>query len=206
MHRAYYVYAVATSPDFRHKGLMACLLNFASFVAEKRKIEYLFLVPETDELYAMYEKFGYTGGIAAEKRVFMRPSVLSSPIETIASPPNEAEYRTLRLNEAQKGNIVLWGEKEYAYIRASKERDGLFIHLPGSYCFYEKEGAVLTVKELIGDKAALLSALFQKEPDAEKAICFLPCRKKKSTVRCGSLLCIENSPRLSGVTFGYPYG
>lgn len=52
---AYYLYAAATHPDYRGKGLMSSLINS---VLEEGKI--VITRPATKELFAFYEKFGFS--------------------------------------------------------------------------------------------------------------------------------------------------
>ncbi len=59
LYSAYYVYAAATLKDFRKRGIMAKLLEYSDILANRRKIDYLFLHPAEEELYAYYAKNGY---------------------------------------------------------------------------------------------------------------------------------------------------
>lgn len=59
LYSAYYVYAAATLKSFRKRGIMAKLLEFADSLAEHRSIDYLFLHPAEEYLYAYYAKNGY---------------------------------------------------------------------------------------------------------------------------------------------------
>lgn len=54
-----YVYAVATLPEYRGRGLMRKVDSFAQEVIRKRGWKYSTLVPAERPLYAMYEKLGY---------------------------------------------------------------------------------------------------------------------------------------------------
>jgi len=70
----YYLYAAATDPEYRGKGIMATLLEHAKKVATENKKDFIFLVPGTKNLYSYYKKFGYaesfskyTFGVAREE-------------------------------------------------------------------------------------------------------------------------------------------
>lgn len=52
---AFYLYAAATDPDYRNKGLMSKLINSA--LAEDKLI---ITKPANDRLFGFYEKFGFT--------------------------------------------------------------------------------------------------------------------------------------------------
>jgi GNAT superfamily N-acetyltransferase len=54
-----YVYAVATLPEYRHRGLMRKLDGFAKQIMSQRGCNFSVLVPAERTLFAMYEKLGY---------------------------------------------------------------------------------------------------------------------------------------------------
>lgn len=72
---AYYIYAAATSPDYRKRGIMGKMLGFADTVSIERGIKFLFLVPANEHLFDYYEKFGYVTAI--------RKKALTIPYKTI---------------------------------------------------------------------------------------------------------------------------
>ena len=55
-YKAYYVYAAATGKEYRKRGIMAKLLEYADSLADKRKVDYLFLHPASEKLYDYYLK------------------------------------------------------------------------------------------------------------------------------------------------------
>ncbi|MDR1629188.1 MAG: GNAT family N-acetyltransferase [Oscillospiraceae bacterium] len=56
---SFYLYAAATLPGFRGRGLMAELLSAAKEFALRRKKEFICLYPAEDSLYDFYQKHGY---------------------------------------------------------------------------------------------------------------------------------------------------
>ncbi|MGI5855863.1 MAG: GNAT family N-acetyltransferase [Candidatus Merdivicinus sp.] len=54
-----YIYAVATLPEYRGRGLMRRLDAWSQEIAWKRGCRFSVLVPAEPELFAMYEKLGY---------------------------------------------------------------------------------------------------------------------------------------------------
>ena len=57
--RVYYVYAAATLPEYRKKGLMTRLLEYSFKVTKERGKSYSVLKPENTALYDFYQKLGY---------------------------------------------------------------------------------------------------------------------------------------------------
>lgn len=60
-HKAGYIYAVATTPKERGKGLASMLLERAIDVSQKKGFAALFTIPANEELRTFYSKFGFTG-------------------------------------------------------------------------------------------------------------------------------------------------
>lgn len=60
-----YVYGVCTHPDYRHKGMMADLMDFSFQLGKLRGNFASILIPQEETLFALYEKFGYRKGFYA---------------------------------------------------------------------------------------------------------------------------------------------
>ena len=70
---SYYIYAVCTNPDYRGRGLMRALFEELFRVAESRGVDYLFLVPEKEYLFGIYERLGFKKGFSySEKTLFKK--------------------------------------------------------------------------------------------------------------------------------------
>ena len=54
-----YLYAAATLPEYRGKGLMSQLIKEAAEYAAGKNFDFIALVPASDSLYNYYERFGY---------------------------------------------------------------------------------------------------------------------------------------------------
>ena len=54
-----YLYAAATSPEYRGKGLMSQLIDEAKAYAEAEKLDFIALVPASDSLYGYYSSFDF---------------------------------------------------------------------------------------------------------------------------------------------------
>lgn len=58
--KAKYLYAAATHPDYRKRGFMGELINYAIKRLKFSGYDYLCLYPANESLYSYYEKFGFT--------------------------------------------------------------------------------------------------------------------------------------------------
>ena len=59
IYKGRYLYAAATLPEYRGKGLMGELINEALRYAENEKLDFIALVPASDSLYDFYSRFGF---------------------------------------------------------------------------------------------------------------------------------------------------
>lgn len=58
-HKGFYIYAVATHPDYQGRGLQRQLDSYTVDVMRKRGGEFCCLVPAEESLFGFYEKLGY---------------------------------------------------------------------------------------------------------------------------------------------------
>ncbi len=59
IYNSYYLYAACTDKEYRGRGIMKNLIEFAIYESKKRQINYIFLLPAEDSLYGYYENFGF---------------------------------------------------------------------------------------------------------------------------------------------------
>ena len=60
IYRGRYLYAAATLPEYRGKGLMSKLIDEAQIYADRENFDFIALVPADDGLYDYYSRFGFT--------------------------------------------------------------------------------------------------------------------------------------------------
>lgn len=116
--QAHYIYAAATLPQYRSRGLMARLLAAAAGEGEKRGDRYSAVLPATPELYPLYEKSGY--------RSFFHVKTVSVPLGRLCDLAEKGSIqKTLfscsRLN-ALRASVVgpltgsaLWSDESFAF-------------------------------------------------------------------------------------------
>ena len=157
-YKAYYVYAVATLPLYRGKGLMTALLSKADEIAKERGISYLFLVPANSRLYDMYEKLGYKRGFFCQESVAERKSVTC---KEIATHMDYESYLACR-NRFPLDESVVFGENGFNLFISPDggEINNLYIENIGC-CVYERLDDEVVVWELFGDESILLDKVFE---------------------------------------------
>ncbi len=201
---SYYVYAVSTLPEHRHNGLMKKTLSFAASAAKEKNAEFLFLVPETRELFSMYEKLGYENGISYSENEYQRNDFSAYFTENYIDSVNYNVYRKFRLEAAESGNTVIFREIAYNYINSSKLADRCAVAVSDGYCFYEKNDGRVIVNELCGNLLSVVGALFSKEKTANKITVRLRSTTDNSH-KFGMYLPLGCENLYEGY-FGLPYG
>lgn len=124
-YRAGYIYAAATKPSYRKRGLMSALLKFAREHAEQNGFDLLFLKPDSEHLYNYYEKNGY------------RTALYSYPLTSFENiNPDRAmivwDKSIELLDKSFCGDEAFLGENGYAVY--SREEEKIIIDYFSSEC------------------------------------------------------------------------
>lgn len=156
-----YVYAAATLPDFRRRGLMEGLLAHAHVTAVAQGMLFTCLKPASEALYRYYGKHGYHTAFHVTHRIL----------------PAAAAEAPFRFGKADAGTVfeqrarafpagLLWGRELFDFVlREWKMADGECLSFPGGYCLARREGQRVLCKEVVpGDwpLAAVAAALCER--------------------------------------------
>jgi ribosomal protein S18 acetylase RimI-like enzyme len=127
---AAYVYAVATLPGFRRRGMAGALLQHAETVMRARGVEALLLAPASEDLYGYYARFGYRTCFY-RKGIMPDVSAYDCPTRRIETGPLYAAD-LLRLRSAAYaggGYFVQWNEAALDYALLECEASGGIMRL-----------------------------------------------------------------------------
>ncbi len=199
---AYYIYAVCTHPDYRGKGLMKSLFEELFKVAKNRGIDYLFLVPEEEYLFKIYEKIGFKIGFSySEKIVFKKASIneRKNKIQKLTY----RDYRKILFENSVSVPLAVLKESTFKsfFNSVSGEVKTVFIENEG-YALYEETEETLTVYELFGNEETLLNAVFQ---NTDKNSLVYRQTAKENPVPYGMYYKTGNAPEIQNGFFGIPY-
>lgn len=160
--RAAYIYAVATAPEHRGKGLSTALLDYAAGVLKGRGYDLAVLVPAEESLFGFYSARGYRPAAKIAGVRFAEGELAAGGAKLV--PIDGAEYASLRDDAFSAPGYFRWdgGAVERAVAEA-EFFDG------GAFYFSTKtaEGAALCVPD--GDEL-LIKELAMAEPEAEAAL------------------------------------
>ena len=199
---AYYIYAVGTHPDYRGKGLMKKLFKELFKIAKSRNVDYLFLVPEEEYLFEIYERLGFKTGFAYSEKVVFKKDFINDREHQIQKFTYK-DYRKILYESSGKTPVAILKESTFnAFFNSvSGEVETVFIENEG-YALYEENDEKLTVFELFGNEKLLLSRIFENTEKEEIAL-----RKiaKENSVPYGMYYKLNDDPEIRNGFFGIPY-
>lgn len=105
-----YLYAAATAPEFRKKGIMGKLLCEGQQYAKENGRDFICLVPGNTPLYDYYSKFGFVSAMYKSTALLHFDE---EKAEASYQRIDNAEYDKRRFELTD--NAFLWDEKELAY-------------------------------------------------------------------------------------------
>lgn len=103
-----YLYAAATMPESRKKGIMTALIKEAQQFAEKEKKSFIALVPGEEPLYTYYRKFGF------EKEMYKYRVENEKTVPADGKRAEADRYLAYRLSVLQ--NALQFEENEFSYV------------------------------------------------------------------------------------------
>jgi len=159
--RAQYLYAVATAPEARGKGLMAGLLAYAETHGREEGLDLSVLLTETDSLQDYYARFGYRPAC-----IWAQQPTQVLPLRGTFRPMTEQDLPAVASLYARTAvHLTAVNREEFDWqLRLELFRDGAAVAEHGgemtAYCFYDERGAL----EAAGPEAPAL--VFACAPDS----------------------------------------
>jgi predicted N-acetyltransferase YhbS len=124
-----YVYACATHPKFRGKGLMNEILHFAHQISITQNLAGICLVPASVSLFTYYHKLGFENHFYNKKYVFDLSDfkILKSNTCRLSFISSE-QYLMLRTKEFKIYNALEWDKNHYDLVEKEyvKQKGGYF--------------------------------------------------------------------------------
>lgn len=201
-YKAYYIYAVCTAPSYRGKGIMSHSLAFLDELASARNVDYVFLVPAEESLFAMYEKTGFKKGFFYEEKVFSGNDFLCAD-ENIRKLTYK-QYTAFREQFFSDAPLASLKEKGFNSFYSPTGDSIKCFACDSGYAVYENEDGQVTVHELFGDENMLIATVFDLT-EADKVTLRKPA-EGGCGVPYGMYRAFGNSPEINNAFFGIPYG
>ncbi len=181
---SFYLYAACTLKEFRGRGMMADLLEFAKETASSREKLFIALKPASDSLYNYYSSFGYK-------------AVFSKKITEIDILSDNELIKELTDNSIHDDyNYFKWDKKSIEFaIEHHKHYGGIFYETCNGFVLYSINNGVLSVKEntLSDCDFAVFLKYCAKEYNISKVVAQLPFKyisesEKSCIIKSGMLL------------------
>ena len=131
VYKGAYLYGVATKLSERHAGHFSVLHEALCEKLKKKNYRFIAAIPQTDGLFSMYKKFGYTAP-------FRRTEYNLSTLDFDPITPEEAWERKYAAYKKQKSGTVLLESREM-FLDTAREHRFLGFE-SGYFAFFEKDG------------------------------------------------------------------
>ncbi len=147
-----YLYAAATHPGYRSRGLMAKLINEAiDYCKSNSEIDFISLVPANDGLYDYYGKFGFSTAFYRYITDINSSEKGASDSKFIKVELSEADL--LKLMGNLKDNRFYYCEKDMQYaVDCVKYSDYAFYKTASANCYFAFNSEDRTVLDFVSTK------------------------------------------------------
>lgn len=106
---AAYIYAAATAKQYRQRGLMSALLQYAHHTAEEHEWDFLYLVPADENLFRYYGSRGFQTAFYKQKHQLSRSVLQALAAENADVLPDTPEIRfSVRASALQAVPHIVW--------------------------------------------------------------------------------------------------
>lgn len=160
--KGHYIYGACTLPEYRHRGLMHKLVEYANNQTAENGDEFSVLLPASKTLYDFYGDMGYRALYTAHNEVISKASLpdLNSSL-AYSSEVSVKEMDKLRKSLCSKyTGSVIYNRKVLSYaISYAKECNGGAVQCDDGYIIYAYDNSKLIVIEMMCETQKLATML-----------------------------------------------
>lgn len=166
-----YIYAAATLPEFRGRGIMSRLIDAAAAYAASQGCIFTFLLPGSDSLYRYYSKLGFEAAFKIKKVVLNREllektmiSNLSQDNETAVGSHNAIDIEKIYTRRIEFFKpAVQWRKKELSYALVEWQlTGGDILYFDDGYALCSELDGDVLIKEACGNLSKISSLLLSR--------------------------------------------
>lgn len=148
LYPSFYLYAAATLPEYRGRGIMGNMLTYSKEYAAKKGLDFIILSPAEKGLYDYYGRFGFVKCFSSLRTVVK--ANVSHKLSAEFTPFSVRENLSLRNGEVGKTDGVVWDEDFFRYALGENEfTEGKNRCTENCYGLYYKDKDRILFKELI---------------------------------------------------------
>lgn len=147
---SFYLYAAATLPEYRGRGIMGSMIKFSKEYASKNGFDFIILSPAEKGLYDYYRRFGFSECFKSAKISLKAKTKEECPLSLLRN--RAAENFSLRNRIVKNTDGVLWDYDFFKYaVEENAYTHGESYMADGCYGIYFKEKDNIVFKELIAE-------------------------------------------------------
>ena len=191
--KAHYLCGASTLPQYRKKGIMTRLIEYALNDARENGSKFSLLFPASKDLYAFYSRLGYKSECYASFTQYLRRELESDKNFRTKEP---ADYELMQ-QKAFNNSFVLWNNSFVRFaIDYYKMYDVKIIDSDDCIAFYEEnDGCAEVFYAAYSDFSALANNLLAQS-DAEKFILTGKANQNSKTEKYGMIKSLDDNCKI----------
>lgn len=162
LRKGHYIYGACTLPEYRHRGFMHRLIDYANTMASDKGDEFSVLLPASKPLYDFYTDMGYRTLYTAKNEVMSKDKLpdMSVALEYYTEVlPEKIEKLRNSLCCKYSGSVIYSKNILKYAVSYAKECDGGIVYCDDGYVIYAYNESRLVVLELMCEGNAILNML-----------------------------------------------
>lgn len=191
--KAHYLCGASTKSDYRRKGIMGKLINFALESAMQDGDKFSVLMPANSDLYEYYSKFGYRSECFAEKRIYLRDELLS--FDDCCSE-EDYDFETMQ-KISFKDNFLLWNNDFKKFACDYYKLYGTNVICTNNcFALFEEENDCAEVFYAVYSNRGVLAKNLLKKSNARQFIVWDKAKDNSNKERYGMIKSLDNNMKI----------
>lgn len=191
--KAHYLCGASTRSDYRKKGIMGRLIDFALESAMQDGDRFSVLMPANLELYGYYSKFGYKAECFAEKRIYLRDELLS-----FDDCRSEEDYDFEAMQKISfKDNFLLWNNDFKRFACYYYKLYGTNVICTNNcFALFEENSDCAEVFYAVYSNRSVLAKNLLKKSNAQQFVVWGKAKDKFNKERYGMIKSLDNNMKI----------
>lgn len=189
-YKAHYLCGASTKADYRSKGIMKKLIEYALETARQDGDKFSLLMPANESLYDYYARFGYSAECSVSKKLYSRDELLN-----FDGYGTKTEYDFEQLQRHYfKDNFLLWNNSfknfvcEYYRIYGTN-----VICTKNCFAIFEEDGGCAEVFYAVCDNESELAKILLENSSAENFMIFSKAKDNSDKEIYGMIKSLDNN-------------
>lgn len=196
--KAHYLCGASTKPDYRKRGIMAGLIDFALEAAKQDGDKFSVLMPANLSLYEYYAGFGYKTECSVTKRMYSRNELLAFCDCSAEYNCNFEQLQTVSF----KNDFLLWNNEYGEFTRDYYRLYGAgVIFTNDCFAIFEEENSSAEVFYAVSADEAVLARRLLENSSAEYFIIIGKANEGSNKEKCGMIKSLDNKLKIPNDVF-----